>query len=124
MSNPRSFLATVGDIRKGQLQIELAKQFQELVEAVKNTGRAGELTLTLKVAPLGKEGAMHSVVDDVKLKLPKVDKIATLFFVTPDNNHSLADPTQPQRNLKDAPEPPRTNLRGVPSESQPMREVN
>lgn len=103
MSQHRSFMATVSDMRKGLLQDELGRAYHDLVEQVRATGKAGSLTLTLKVSPLGKEGAMHQVVDDVKLALPKPDKSATLFFVTENNDHSLADPSQEKRTVREVP---------------------
>jgi hypothetical protein len=112
MSTPRSFLATVGDVRKGRLQDELAQKYQQLVQQVKDTGRAGTITLTLKVAPLGKEGTMHTVTDEVKVTMPKTDR-QTLFFVTEDGDHQLNDPSQPERSLRSVPEAERGKLKEV-----------
>lgn len=101
----RSFLATLADLRKGRCADEAAKQYGDLVEAVKETGKAGKITVTLTVQPLGKDGSMQQVLDEVKLTMPKADRTPTIFFVTDDGSHSLDDPSRntnaTMRSVKD-----------------------
>ncbi len=74
----RSFGDVVGDLAGGDIERQLSHELAELARKVDDTGLAGELTLTLKVA---KDGKMIRVVAGSKLKLPKAPIEATAFFV-------------------------------------------
>jgi uncharacterized protein YabE (DUF348 family) len=91
----RPFTDFLREQRAGETEEELARALNELVESVQQTGKAGTLTYTIKVAPVSKETSGQFIVhDDVKLKAPKLSRGATLFFGTPENNLVRTDPRQ------------------------------
>jgi hypothetical protein len=91
------FLQTVKEIRRGGLVSDLEAQLADLVMGVRETGRKGQLVLTLTVAPAS-AGNVETllVTDDVKLKRPKPVLGSTIFFATPDNTLRRNDPRQPE----------------------------
>lgn len=94
----RPFNDTLADIRGGAALDQLGRELNKLVGAVIDTGAAGEITLKLKVKPLSKKQERGSpaiaIVDDISVKLPKVDAGGSIFFATPENNLTRHDPQQ------------------------------
>ena len=88
----RPFTDTLIAIRFGELAEETSDALNELVQACASTGKAGSLTLTIKLKP-GKAGQME-LIDDVKLKLPAPERGSTLMFATPEGNLQREDPRQ------------------------------
>lgn len=80
------------DLRFGEALDEASDAFNALVQAVESTGKAGELTITLKLKP-STAGAIE-VTDDIKAKVPKLAKGSSLFFATPEGNLVKNDPRQ------------------------------
>lgn len=96
----RPFDHTLREIRFGECLDELTKEIGTLVAAVNNTGKAGSITLTIKLKPVG--GGAIEVSDDIKAKIPLLPKGSSVFFATPENNLVRNDPRQPQlEGLKD-----------------------
>lgn len=88
----RPFVDTLNTLRFGQLHDELSVELNKLTAQCAETGRAGTLTLTLKLKP-GKAGQVE-VIDDIKVKTPTYDRGTTLMFVSPENNLQREDPRQ------------------------------
>jgi hypothetical protein len=62
---------------------------------VKATGKAGSLTLSLKIKPPKKGGMAYLLIEDaISVKEPKLDKSDTVFFPIADNGLSRQDPSQ------------------------------
>ena len=73
MSTPkRPFNYTITQLRYGTLNDDLTKALLELTNKCADTGKGGELKLTIKLKP-GSGGQME-VFDDIVLKLPKDQK--------------------------------------------------
>ncbi|HAM57547.1 MAG TPA: hypothetical protein DCQ64_19895 [Candidatus Rokubacteria bacterium] len=91
------FLTTLRDVRRGGLLADLEAHLTDVVMGVRETGRAGELILRLKIAPASK-GNVDTLVltDDVKVKRPKPELGVTIFFATPANTLCRNDPRQPE----------------------------
>lgn len=86
------------DLRKGQALDEVSEKMDELVRAVRETGKAGSLTLNIKVKPAGKgDGTTVLVEDDVKSKPPQHSREA-IFFSTQKGRLTRDNPNQ--RTLK------------------------
>lgn len=109
----RSFMATIADLRSGRTQDDLTDQLSALVKAVRETGRAGKLTLTLSVKPASKESTIMLIDDVVTATLPKPDRAASLMFSTSDGSLDLNDPDAV----------PKENLRSVKTPEPGLREV-
>lgn len=78
--------------RKGALDIEAGADLSKLVEAVRLTGKAGSLTLTIAIAP-GKAGSLE-VADKVRLKLPEETPEPALWFADKHGRLTRHDPDQ------------------------------
>ena len=83
---------------RGDFIIECGRQFQELVESVKRTGKKGKLMMSLEVevAGLSKDGMVNqlSIYPTVTLKEPQPGQGSTLFFLTEDNKLTQDNPAQ------------------------------
>lgn len=88
----RPFIDTLTALRYGELHDELSEKLNELVAACADTGKAGTLTLTLKLKP--SKGAALEISDEVKVKVPKLEHGSTLMFPTPEGNLQREDPRQ------------------------------
>lgn len=92
-----AFLQMVGEIRQGAAASELADALADLVRTVRDTGRAGELTLKVKLKPASKGDVTTLMVEDaVTVKRPSPERGATIFFSTTENVLSRNDPRQPE----------------------------
>lgn len=82
------------DIRKGRA-VDLASQrLAEIVQAVDETGKPGELTITMKVKPEKGGGSQKSIAVSVKAKIPEVDLPEGVFFSDADGDLHRTDPQQ------------------------------
>lgn len=112
MSRPDLFTATVNILRAGSCQEELSEALSDAVEAARETGKQAIVTLTLKIKPEGRSG-QYVVHDDIKRKLPALDKGGTLLFGTPEGNLQRQDPRQTALNLKRVPDEERPTPKQV-----------
>lgn len=97
----RSFVDTLREIRSGNCLDELSVSLNDLVAAVRNTGKSGELILKVKVTPAGSGRVEAIQVDDsIIVKMPELPKPSTLFFTTEDNNLQRQDPRQKSFGLE------------------------
>jgi len=100
----RPIVDTLREIRQGNCLDELSIHLNDLVAAVRETGKAGDITLKLKISPAGSGKVEAIQVDDtIILKLPELPKPSTLFFTTEDNNLQRQDPRQREMGLEPVP---------------------
>lgn len=71
----------------------------ELVNAVDSTGKAGKLTLEVKVKKATRGGAMH-ITGTMKLTKPAEEPMEAMLFATPEGNLVTDDPHQQKLDLK------------------------
>lgn len=97
--NP-DFAEFITDLSHGSVNQRLTEDLAQVVEAVQETGRVGELTIKLNVKL---EGGMAVVNTEIKSKAPRAPLPGTMFFVG--NNGSLhrEDPRQTKMKSLDAP---------------------
>lgn len=88
-----AFLSTLAQVRKGKTSSELSEQMAGVVQAVRLTGKKGEMVLKLIVTP-NKDGVSVNVEDAITVKLPKMDRAATLFYATDEGHLQRNDPNQ------------------------------
>jgi hypothetical protein len=100
------FAAVLQKIQNGRTHDELSVGMRDLVAAVIETGKAGTLTFTIKVAPSKAEGIVE-LSDKVDFKPPKFERPASIFFVDDEHNLSRSDPRQQEI----------PGVRGLPSNS-------
>jgi hypothetical protein len=94
MTEARLFADYLREIEKGRLHQELSVKFQELVQAVAESGRAGKLSLVVDVKPFKKSGEAVELNTMIKLSAPQPERDAQLYFITPEFNLSRRDPRQ------------------------------
>ena len=102
MSKSRPFIDTLRDIEAGGLLDELSETQHSLIDAIRLTGKGGELTIKLAYKPDG-NGQM-TIKADVKAKEPALSRGTSLFFLTPEGNLTRRDPRQqdlPLRKVND-----------------------
>jgi hypothetical protein len=100
-----AFIDTLIAMRNGGAAIELEQALEEVVKAVRKTGKTGKLTLTVQVQPADKGPDIDTVFlqDKVKIDAPKPDKKLTLFFANESNQLTRNDTRQ--FNMLDEVEP-------------------
>jgi ribosomal protein S28E/S33 len=110
MSNHNTpFSQQLAFLSKGCLDEELTELLSEVVKAVRETGKTGSLTLTLKVQMLNNrdENAVK-ITPAVKSKLPELAPYETIMFSTGDGDLLRDDPNQRKLPLEEVPARTRT----------------
>jgi hypothetical protein len=92
----RPFDQVLREINAGRLVDELTDELTEVIAAVRETGKAGELVLSLKLKPRGECNTQLEVVPAVKGKRPERARRVSIFFVNEDNGLQRDDPYQHQ----------------------------
>ena len=90
----RPFAASLQEMDRGRTHAELSEALHELTAAVVERGKAGELSLRIKVAPLGADTTQLKVTAAIAVKLPRLDPKPSIFWADADGNLSRNDPQQ------------------------------
>lgn len=110
----RPFAAFLADQRQGHAAAEASEGLNSLIEAVVEHGKAGTLSLVIKVRPAGSGHHTVFVTDEVKLNLPTGDREQALFFVDDDCNLCREDPRQMSfEALRSVPDPETGEIREI-----------
>ncbi len=89
----RPFDEVLKELGEGSTNIELSEALWDLVQRVQDTGKPGQLHLTIAV---GFDGAGRvSMKDQMKVKLPEYNRPNTAFYVDGEGNASRRNPDQP-----------------------------
>jgi hypothetical protein len=96
----RPFYDFLREHRNGLTHDELATGLNDLVAAVCEENKAGTLTFSVSVKPMGKGDGLE-VSAEVKTKLPKKTPGVSIFFATPENNLVRQDPRQQSMELRE-----------------------
>lgn len=94
----RPFTEVIGDLRSGALH-QLNEKLDEVVAAVIETRRAGEITFKLKIKPNG-DGSVE-IEDNIKAKVPEQPRGKTIMFVDSENALRRTDPRQSDLPLRE-----------------------
>jgi hypothetical protein len=95
------FQETIVQINNGAAVAELSDALEKVVAAVRQTGKCGTITLTLKVAPASKGTSNVLLIESqVKTKLPEPERGMTIFYATEDNKLVRNDPRQQMLPLR------------------------
>jgi hypothetical protein len=78
----------------GKSHDELSEALHDLVARVRDTGKAGSLQFTIKVATMKGDHDVLVLSDEIKLRLPEHDRKASLFYADQHGNLSRTDPNQ------------------------------
>ncbi|WP_052451986.1 hypothetical protein [Noviherbaspirillum autotrophicum] len=109
----KAFAVFLQDLRDGRAHSELSGQLEELITKVKETGKAGGLTLKIKIKPASRGGDVDkvTVTDAITVDLPKPERGEDFFWLTDDNDLSRNHPRQQNLELREAPQTKPTNLK-------------
>lgn len=90
------FATTINQVGHGDLAGQASDSLEKLVKSVRETGKSGEVTLTLKIKPRGRDAGQVEVTGTVKVSAPIPDVAPSMFFAT-DKGELLRDnPAQRQ----------------------------
>ena len=101
----KSFNLFLQDLNDGSTLAGLTGDLAELLQAVKNTGRTGSMTLKIKIASASKGGNevdKITITADRKLELPKPEQPQDFFWLTDDAEPTRNHPRQHALDLRDA----------------------
>ncbi len=100
----KAFAVFLQDLRDGRAHAELSGQLEELITKVKETGKAGGLTLKIKIKPASRGGDVDKVTvsDQIAVDLPKPERGEDFFWLTDDNDLSRNHPRQQTLELREA----------------------
>lgn len=91
----RPFADWLREHNRGATHNELSDALVTLTRRVKDTGKVGTVTLTIKVEPMKKAAdGMVLVTDKIAMKLPEHDRPAAYWFIDDDGNLVRDDPNQ------------------------------
>ena len=102
MTTPFNLL--IAQINQGNDNTNLTADVAELLKTVQTTGRAGSLSITIKVAPATNDRQNVDKVTvqiDRSLKLPKPESSKDFFHLTDDAELSRKHPKQHDLDLRD-----------------------
>ncbi len=85
--------------RKGAMLTEASEALQKLTLAVKEHCKTGKLTIEITLTPMG-DGSAVTVLDDIRLKLPKAPVKGSIFYTTDEGTLHREDPNQQEMDLK------------------------
>jgi hypothetical protein len=96
MPETRGFFESLIEHRNGGCAIDMQLAVEEVLQAVRDTGKSGKVVLTLGIKPATKGGEVDTVLmtDSIKVDAPKLSKKETVFFVGSDNTLSRQDQRQ------------------------------
>lgn len=111
----RPFAEFLQQQRRGVLHGEMSEALHELLQAVKDTGKAGKLQLTINVKPAAKGNAEQVLISDlVATKKPAVERPESIFFLDDAGNLSRSDPRQPELpGIREVPRTPAAEAKAV-----------
>lgn len=90
----RPFADFLRDQNKGRTHEELSEGLHELIGRIKETGKKGQLVLTITVEPNKKNPDVLQVSDLIAVKFPQPERKASIFYTDGDGNLSRTDPQQ------------------------------
>lgn len=93
-----AFVATICEVRKGNLTSDASSKLTELVQAVHATGKKGKLILSLDVSPSG-DGESVIINGEALARIPKKELKPTTFFYDQDT-YLLSRDNPRQRELE------------------------
>jgi hypothetical protein len=90
-----SFPEFLGEVHGGRLAFRASEGLEAVVKAVRETAKAGELVIRLKVEPLKGSVSQLAVSGRVVKRLPEETE-TSVFFPTEQGKLTRKNPTQPE----------------------------
>jgi hypothetical protein len=92
-----AFANLLAGMKRGAVLGDLDDTLKEVVSAINATGKAGSITLKLKIVPEGKadsESPIYAITEDISVKKPRKSRGVAKFFGDEDGNLMRNDPKQ------------------------------
>jgi hypothetical protein len=95
----RAFRDFLGEHRQGKTHDLLSDKWQEVVAAVAEIGKTGEMIVKFKMKPMNDKNSADRddpfvVTVEVTQKMPKEPAPESIYYVTPSNNLTKRSPQQ------------------------------
>ena len=99
----KAFALILQELRDGRPHAELSQLFSDLLHKVQETGKAGDITLKIKVKPAsrGTDAARVTIADAITVNMPKPERGEDFFWVDEDNGLTRNHPRQANLELRD-----------------------
>lgn len=108
----KAFSLFLVELNEGSTHAALTGDLADLLRTVQATGRAGSLTIKVKVAPATRSNSGSvdkvTITADRKLELPKPEQPSDFFWLTEDGETSRNHPRQQDLPLRDVSALPQT----------------
>ena len=108
----KAFSLFLVELNEGSTHAALTGDLGDLLRTVQATGRAGSLTIKVKVAPATRSNSGSvdkvTITADRKLELPKPEQPSDFFWLTEDGETSRNHPRQQDLPLRDVSATPQT----------------
>ena len=101
----RPFAAVIQEINSGEFAEQLGRDILALVNAVRDRGRKGSLTVKFEVSPRKGNVNALNLVGRRDLKLPQEEPIESVFFADKAGNLLRDDPRQMALPLREVSQP-------------------
>ena len=98
------FSYALNQMRNGKAQEEASEKLNELINACRETGTKGKITLEIEVRPDKGDSGQYFLRPSIKLKKPLFAISDTIFWGTPEGNLQRTDPAQGDLDLRIIPE--------------------
>lgn len=89
-----NFVRVLRETGKGTAAEDADAALREVTRAVQNTGKAGSVTVTVKITPPKNGETFVMVTGEVSAKVPRIEPKPSIYFPTPDGDLSRHDPDQ------------------------------
>lgn len=113
----KAFTDTLREINGGKFAEELNAELQALVLAVRDVGKSGSISVTLKLKPT--RGLALEIEHDFSVKSPEFQRPAEIMFATADGSLVRNNPDQGKLDLKEVTPPQSGALREVRTSMPP-----
>ena len=106
----KAFAVILHELNEGSTHAALTSDLAELLRTVQITGRAGSLTLKIKIAPASRTNGSATVdkvniTADRKLELPKPEMATDFFYLTDEGETTRNHPRQQSLELREVTTP-------------------
>lgn len=104
----RPFRDFISETNRGRTHDNLTAELHDLVDAVRQFGRKGTLTLTITVSPLAKgDDSQLAVTEEVKTAKPAAAPRPSIYFSDRAGNLTTSDPNSlPFESFRELPDSP------------------
>ena len=119
-TNPHAFAQMLAKMRRGQTVEELSEALIEAQQACKDTGKMAVITYQVKIKPEKGMPGMYLMTDEIKTKLPQLDRGASVMFEDANLQLQLEDPRQQKMDLRQVDSAPK-ETKTVAEEPKPTK---